>query len=285
MFLFTNYLHDSTNVVGVSIKNYVSQVRVLFTRWCRPSLCDSPLTSSLIHRLEQVPRVRHHRDPAPVQLVASVLTDDAVDIGVRMSVALMWAMCARSGDVLATSVDYDAEYTLLRSDITFKGDDIVQIHVPHSKADHNHAGSNHFIHATGGPACAVSMLRRFMTTTSRFLPSSALLVRADNGKPVLRQAVVDVLKRHAEVLGLSAAYIGSHSLRIGAATTMIERGLSIADVMLQGNWASQHACLQYMRHTVERARLIASALAVDGTGFGGICVPRNSSYLHSRARR
>jgi hypothetical protein len=54
-----------------------------------------------------------------------------------------------------------------------------------------------------------------------------------------------------------------HGVRSGAATAAVTAGLSMADLLLLGRWASEQSALVYLRQNATRATRIAAALSLD----------------------
>jgi hypothetical protein len=262
--LFIIFLLDVIGITnGSTVANYLSAVNASLSRWFVPGPPQSPMAWAIIHRLKQQPRVQRFRDPAPPELIVSVLSDKSLDDGVKLAVSMMWFMSTRVSDTTSHStVTFDPKHTLLRSDVSFIDDDCVRIFVPHSKSDQFNTGSCHYIMATNGPLCPVQLLRRYLAATARFQSSSPLL-RHQDGRNITRAMVSSALKQHASIIGLDAQFISAHSTRIGSATRLVEQGLSVADIMLQGQWVSEQACLRYLRRTRPRASSIARALSLE----------------------
>ena len=68
-----------------------------------------------------------------------------------------------------------------------------------------------------------------------------------------------------EVLNLRPA-VGSwktHSLRRGAASSMLERGAGYADVQLFGRWASERSCREYVKRGTTLMTQFSSSMAPD----------------------
>jgi hypothetical protein len=228
--------------------------------------------------VEKAARVPQFREPASDTLVASVLHDESVDLGCRLAVSMMWHLLLRVGAITsgyATNLKFDEEHTgtLLRRDCVFV-DGKVCISVPHDKTDRHNSGSCYWLLPLEGPGCPVALFRRYLAATgSEHHSGEAPLLRhlGDPSKLVTRADVAAVLKRHAEKLGLDSRFISSHSLRVGAATTLAAAGLSMTDLLLAGRWVSEESALVYLRNTVPRAQRILESLSLydcyndDGT--------------------
>ncbi len=112
---------------------------------------------------------------------------------------------------------------------------------------------------------------------------------------VTSQHAIKQVKRHAALLGLDPRWYAGHSIRIGGGTAMTSAQSPLADIMLQGGWATEDGCLRYLRMTLERAQRIGKALSLgtytvtsaSGTGSSNsspCSVPVTTTILPSRAR-
>lgn len=287
---YVQYLHYLTDGMGIvngnTVANYISAVHASLSRWFIEPPPQSMLAWDLVHRLKQLPSAQpRFRDAASPDLVQSVLSDSSLDMGVRTTVLLMWFLSSRISEVIAPSAtSFDASYTLLRRDVEFLDTTHVRLFVPHSKSDRFNNGSNVFIAATGGQFCPVALLRQYLASTHNFDPASPLLRRLD-GSNVTRSSVVAALKKHASKIGLDPRFISSHSLRSGSATKMASEGLQLADILLQGRWASEEACLKYLRMTIGRVDRISSALSLNKSDTSGVANPISTVLLPLRTRR
>ena len=262
---FIRYLHDIVGVKsGATVSNYVSAIRsklTLFGQEPSPSL----LASDLIKRLSQQPSERHHKDPATPDLIRAVVADTSVDLGIRLSVSIMWHLACRVGDVVPRQRRvFDDRFTVLRKHVNFLEDGRVAVSTPRSKSDRLNLGSVHYLTPTGGDFCPVALLLQYMAVTERLgYGSDEPLLRRLDGSAVTRADVVDALKSHAVGVGLDPVHISAHSTRIGAATRMVSVGLSLADILLAGRWASEQSCLRYLRLTTLRLDRIAASLSLE----------------------
>lgn len=289
---FVSFVFYLTDVCGIenggTLANYVSIVNTTLTKWYTKPPPKSTLVWALINRFKQVPRIQLYRDPAPPELIVSILRDTSIDRSIIVALTLMWFMSTRISDTTSsTRHSFDPNYTLLRSDVVIVDDDLIKVVVPHSKSDRYNTGSTHFIASTGGPLCPVAIISKYIEDTAH-RPANTPFLRRDNGENVTRSCVSKVMKKHAIKLGLDPRYISPHSTRSGSATRMVEQGLSIADVLLQGQWASEQSCLRYLRMTRRRATAISKALSLNHTAIRKrqrLSSPLGNSLLSLRQRR
>ena len=64
--------------------------------------------------------------------------------------------------------------------------------------------------------------------------------------PFTPRTMLNVLKRSCKSLGLSDRYV-CHSLRHGGATSMLQRGYTVTDIMVRGRWESVKTASRYIQ--------------------------------------
>jgi hypothetical protein len=196
------------------------------------------------------------------------MRDVSVDAAVKIAVLLAWCLTRRISDVVAHyATTFDPLFTLMSSDITFivdEGHRYAQIVLPRSKSDpfNQLEGGTAFLAASTSRSsfCPVAFLDSFLQfrhSTSRSQPLCVL----PSGKLVTYPIVMDAIKAHASLLGLSAKSFATQSLRIGGSTALSSAGCSIEDIMLAGQWKSS-ACLRYLRQSRKRIIMCAKALSL-----------------------
>ncbi len=182
---FARFCFDVRGIIGSSIANYVSTVRTALNRHFTAPVPPSQYTTDLLTFYKSQPRERRMRDPASPQLVSEVLRDDDISLGVRAAVATMWFCTLRSGSILShRQTTFDPDYCLLREDV-FAHEDKVALHVRSMKADKLNAGDIFWVCPTGGAACPVRLLRRYLSATAH-LPADAPFFRHLDGRLVSR---------------------------------------------------------------------------------------------------
>jgi len=225
-----------------------------------------PFYKILHTRHKQFPREYNFKQPAPAQLITNLMRDVSVDAAVKIAVLLAWCLTRRISDVVARfATTFDPLFTLMSSDITFivdGGHRYAQIVLPRSKSDPFNQGGTAFLAASTSrfSLCPVAFLESFLQlrhSTSRSQPLCVL----PSGKLVTYPIVMDAIKAHAALLGLSAKSFATQSLRIGGSTALSSAGCSIEDIMLAGQWKSS-ACLRYLRQSRKRITRCAKALSL-----------------------
>ena len=144
----------------------------------------------------------------------------------------------RSGELAALAI----------SDVRLLPDGSTALWVRRSKTDQLGAGLLLPIDATGGPACPVALLRRWMAVRPALAargPASDALFVTVTGRPLSQAAISSLVARAAAAVGLKGTFSG-HSMRIGGATAAVGAGASITTVQAIGGWSS-NAVWRYIR--------------------------------------
>lgn len=135
------------------------------------------------------------------------------------------------------------------SDISFRNDGI-EILIPQSKTDQEHAGQYCAIPNGNEKLCAKHALKRWLETAKinegfvfrRIYKSNK--ISDDN---LTAASVNDILKKHANDAGLeNPDDFSSHSMRRGLATTASRDGVSIPAIMRQGRWKQVDTVMEYI---------------------------------------
>jgi len=227
----------------------------------------SPVADLIVARLKQVPYARRFSDPVPSAVVAAILSDADVDLGIRAAFAVMWFCALRVGSIASPRVsDFDPEFCVRRCDVSLVGD-AVRVNVPCSKTDKFNAGVSFWVLPTGGPGCPVRVLLEFMRVTAGRPAAEPFFQheRAVGGRAaslITRAQISHVLRLFGRKLGVDTTHLTPHGLRVGAATACVTAGLSIEDVLLLGRWSCEESALRYLRLSVPRAQRLTDALSL-----------------------
>ena len=98
------------------------------------------------------------------------------------------------------------------------------------------------LHATGTVICPVTALSKYAALAAGRPPTAAFFAFAD-GRPLARENVNECLR-----LALHRSDITSHSLRIGGATTLADKGAPAWEIQAAGRWKSD-AFKRYIRRS------------------------------------
>ena len=116
------------------------------------------------------------------------------------------------------------------------------------------------------PFCPVAAVRRRAAASTGVVAASCLFIRR-NYRNVTRQNLVDHLRRHAEAADppIDPASVGTHSLRISAATVLQASGLTTSDVDKYVGWRGAESRVgdRYARITHTLLTQATAALRLD----------------------
>ena len=145
-------------------------------------------------------------------------------------------------------------------DVSFLADGSAHIEIRRSKTDqHGEGAVGHIVPA------AAARLRKWMDTAGI---QSGPLFRPVPGRRVGETrlgtaAICAVIKRRAKQAGITRRVSG-HSLRVGAAQSLVEEGASLVDLQVAGRWKSPSMPAYYVRN--QEASRGAVARLRDGAG-------------------
>ena len=133
--------------------------------------------------------------------------------------------------------------------ISFK-DDILALHLYHSKGDRQGTGVDIAIPPIHAPHCPVSALTRFLNIRRRTSPEDSLFCHED-GKPMTGGWFREQLKLACNRNGITKL-INGHSIRIGAATHLSGKGAPLELIKRLGRWKSD-SVERYLRPSREQS--------------------------------
>ncbi|XP_055340932.1 uncharacterized protein LOC129589976 [Paramacrobiotus metropolitanus] len=142
---------------------------------------------------------------------------------------------------------YDERSTLLISDI-LENDPSMTLTIRQSKTDQFGHGYRIALHATGRSVCPVTALRNYIAARKSSNLHALPLFVQENGQFVTRTHVDRWLLTHLRGIPEKHRY-GTHSFRIGAASTAASHGASEATIQRIGRWKSS-CYARYVRTAV-----------------------------------
>lgn len=166
-----------------------------------------------------------------------------IDLRDSAMVAVMSDALLRISEIAALTVD----------DVEFREDSSGLVHVRRSKTDQEAEGAMLYL----GPA-TVDRVKRWMETAG--VDSGPLFRRMRRGDtvtddPLTPQSVREIVKQAARFLDIEGA--GGHSLRIGSAQSLAERGASLVEMQHAGRWTSPRMPALYSRRTAAAKSAVA----------------------------
>jgi hypothetical protein len=195
-----------------------------------------------LHKQEGARRKRPERYPITIWVLARL--SQCVH---RYEIILFAAMVVgfhglfRASEIIAK---HSKEPQLLRKHVTLHHDRVV-IHLARSKTDTFDEGVDVTLHSTGGLLCPLRWIKRAFEDAPDKCPEAPAFQRS-NGKPITYAYFQGFIKRLCLRAGIGSARFSTHSLRIGAASTLIALGFSVDDVKRLGRWKSA-AYVGYIR--------------------------------------
>jgi hypothetical protein len=146
----------------------------------------------------------------------------------------------RAGSFVHKSVEANI---LMRGDVTWSSDRAT-IHLRQSKTDIYRRGVDVHIFKTGGTTCPFAALKAAWNRAPDKSPQAALL-QSSMGLPYTYATLMKEIRLHMDTLGYSSTSFGTHSLRIGGATTLALLGVPAHIIRTIGRWRS----LSYQLYT------------------------------------
>jgi site-specific recombinase XerC len=228
---------------------------------------SAPLRAA-VKRAMQWPREQHFKFPLTPLMLDFIMDDDACSVAVRTAVALMYSAGLRVHECVhgARAVKpHEWPHIARRSDVSMAGDGShFTFFLRHSKADTTNSGFTVVAAALRNKdgsehgACPVAWMQRLLAR--RPTHRGAVLFMEEDGSMVTRTDIARAVKRAASACGQDPKRYSTHSLRVGAATTLATNGATPEMLRTWGRWTSEACVARYVRLTPQRQALIAAAL-------------------------
>jgi hypothetical protein len=274
------FLAASTNKLGktyASVKNATKAIAHLATvTGCAPAP-DSPghgqiwnttLTGKMMRAIKK--NCSAHKKTKRLPITATILRklickkslpldDDSSPFARALASAAVVCFFGlfRAGELVDKGPAHDN--MLLRRDVSFHDDGLVEILLRKSKTDPARRGQTILLFENGSNLCPVAHLRRALDSARDTRPNAPVFQR-NSGQPISYTDLMKFLRRRLTLAGFDPADFGTQSLRIGAATTLAIIGCSDAVIRAMGRWTS--ACFQlYVRCTPQHLKVISDMMA------------------------
>jgi hypothetical protein len=204
--------------------------------------------------------------PKRLAITVSVLSDMLLLLDPnRYDHAVLWTALTiavygllRAGEMTLKKTEHDDGSILLRSDITW-GEDHFVIHLRASKTDVFREGVDIVIHRNGTLSCPFAALKALWDASPR-QEAHAPLLQDNLGQPYKYTSFHAGIKVLAEQLKFDPAAFGTHSCRIGGATTLALLGYPATVIMTLGRWKSD-CYRRYLRLNVADFAIYSKAMA------------------------
>ena len=184
---------------------------------------------------------------------------------------MLWAACClgffaflRSGEMTIPSADtFDPGWHLTPLDIAVDNlhqPSFMQVRLKGSKTDQTRRGVNLYVGRTlNKDLCPVAAMLSYLAIRGF---NQGPLFKLQNGSPLTRQKLVDLLRTTLTAAGINPSHYSGHSFRIGAATTAAATGIGDSTIQTLGRWSSD-AFTRYIRIPQQQLAQLSATLAQD----------------------
>jgi hypothetical protein len=148
--------------------------------------------------------------------------------------------------------------TLLRRHVTILSDRVI-LHIARSKTDTYDVGVDVTLYANAGSLCPHAWASWVWAHAPNKSPDAPFLQSA-NGEPITYKKFQAFIKMLGDKAGWDPTRVSSHSIRIGACTSLVELGMSTTVVKDLGRWASD-SYLVYVRISDNHRREVSATFA------------------------
>ena len=254
-----------------SVRCYLSAVR----HWHISQGGGDPLANSLRLQLalkglrRKKPRASDSRLPITpyiLKRIRSVLATNPK----KCDNIMLWAACClgyfaflRSGEMTIPSAEkFDSGWHLTPLDIAVdnvKHPSFMQVRLKGSKTDQTRLGVNLYLGRTFNDLCPVAAMLTYLMIRGF---DHGPLFQLQNGQPLTRQKLVDMLRTTLSMAGIDPTHYSGHSFRIWAATTAAANGINDSTIQTLGRWASD-SFNRYIRIPHQQLAQLSVTLAHD----------------------
>lgn len=154
---------------------------------------------------------------------------------------------------------------LLRSDVAFRDDGCAVLHLRASKTDIWRKGVDVVLAPNGTHLCPVTWIKVAMGMAGDCSPDAPAF-QAAGGKPYTYTMLQKFLKTVCVRVGIDPSLCGTHSLRIGGASSMAMLGMQDSHIKAMGRWDS--VCYQLYTQLDVTTRLAISKRLAEPAGWG-----------------
>lgn len=249
-----------------SIKQYISAIRyyntVLGDR--QPLRLADPRISLAMRAVRKQNRVLHPlvRLPITSPMLVELLSDSAGPTNVCFAAGACLGVrgLLRGGEYTVKDV---GSRVLRRRDVTFIGDDKMEIFLSGSKTDQFGTGVviKLFRDAAGSTICPWSRVKAALDA-AKFKDGDSPLLQNKNGSPYKYTTLLSTLKSKVKKLGYDGKVFGSHSFRIGGATDLARLKFPAHVIRARGRWTSDAFMLYTRTHDDDLRRAQAAQLSL-----------------------
>ena len=240
--LYITNLHHESNIKGRTIKSYLSAIAYYHRLEEYRDPTDSYLADSLLRSYAKSDASEEPRRAISSDLLTRIVSSiNNVEQGYEKSLfkailVFMYQGLLRSNEV---SFCKEAPHILLANQVSLKSVSGVT-HVCLAFKSFKHSKPNPpplYLKPCAGNKgiCPVTQYKQFV---KRRMEKSKYLFCWEDGSPLNRLDIAEVMKRHLNILGYPEEEYNTHSFRIGKTTDMAKEGYSHAQIAMAGRWAS-----------------------------------------------
>lgn len=138
-------------------------------------------------------------------------------------------------------------------------------HLPISKSDTGHTGTDIFVAGNKTPTCPTSAMHSMLTKSPFKLRPSDPLFTLDGDTPISRYVFLKRVRRKLSKGGYNPKNFSGHSFRRGGAQSAFDSGLSIDEIQLVGRWKQVQVAHKYFGFTREKLQKLSADMASTPT--------------------
>lgn len=230
-----------------TVHEYLNTVRILHLE----QGCSNPLASNfqLTSVLQGIKRQKGHKPNYKLPICTDHLAKlreqldlcNVYDAQFWCALLVCFYGLLRISAVCLTSIQADRSNVLCRKDICFSAQGCT-LQLRHSKTNQFQERAHTVVlpHIKGNRLCPTSALIHFISIAGKVPQDEPLLTFMRQGSAV--HLLQDIVRRRLASLlasiGLSASDYGTHSLRRGGATWLLNSGVSVEEIKSVGDWRS-----------------------------------------------
>lgn len=286
LFAFAGWLRNYNPCLsGDTIDGYISTLRqrlLVIAPWIPWK--RTPVLDGYVKRMRQQPRQRRYKEPINRSVIRGIAEDTTLDPAIRVAVVLAFYGLWRVGDFTYQYRHKVKPTELRRSDVTINSNSM-SIHIKRSKSDHYNAGDDHHFNATNNKHCPVKLMRQFLAIQPH-LPQDAPLFIMLDGRNLHRRDIDAAIKKHVHIIGIDPSFVATHSIRIGGAFEMKDRGVDWHTIVARARWkpiTAEKMLLLYTRMSQSRLSDVFKALDIDDINAALPVIPPRRRARSARA--
>lgn len=253
---------------GKTARSYLSGIQTAFAEL---GSMVSPLRMTLVNRtlkgLRRQPRSKpiSPRLPITVSILSKLAThfnsSDHEDRTIWAMMTLATYGFLRCGEVTSNPNDALRFPRVIDWRYSKKDLSLGAFHLPISKTDAGHTGTDVHVAGNKSPTCPVAAMHAMLSNSPFPVSSSSPLFTLDGSKSVSRFVFLKRVRRKLKRGGFNAKDFSGHSFRRGGAQSAYDSGLSIDEIQLVGRWKSIQVAHKYFGFTRQKLQALSTNMA------------------------